>query len=150
MGTKLIDGKAYAQAVRDRVWRRVLELVDQTGQAPGLANVLEDNDPASEVYVCSKGKQAVEASVSGLVRADWIKPCATDINVGINSNSAPAMSAGDVDFANARDVAGAITPVPGDVGWMTIACLLANSLSAYCHLHGLLDRQLFLAQQDLT
>lgn len=305
MGAQLIDGKAYAQAVRDRVRLRVAELVEQNGQAPGLAVVLVGHDPASEVYVRSKGKQAVEAGmasfehrlpvdtsaeallaliaqlnddpavhgilvqlplpehldsrtvinaisplkdvdgfhttnvgmvgtgqdaivpctplgcmmmlrtlhddfrgktalvighsnvvgkpmarlllnadctvmvahksstnipelarladiiivaagVPGLVKADWIKPGATVIDVGINRIPAPEKGAGetritgDVDFANARNVAGAITPVPGGVGPMTIACLLANTLSAFCHLHGLPDRQLLLDQQDLT
>jgi methylenetetrahydrofolate dehydrogenase (NADP+)/methenyltetrahydrofolate cyclohydrolase len=49
---------------------------------------------------------------------------------------------GDVDFVNVRRVAGAITPVPGGVGPMTIACLLANTLSACCHLHGIADASL--------
>lgn len=62
------------------------------------------------------------------VRGDWIKPGATVIDVGINRTDAGLV--GDVDFDAARRVAGAITPVPGGVGPMTIACLLANTLTA--------------------
>ncbi|ARJ68875.1 bifunctional methylenetetrahydrofolate dehydrogenase/methenyltetrahydrofolate cyclohydrolase FolD [Paracoccus contaminans] len=62
------------------------------------------------------------------VQGDWIKPGATVIDVGINRTDAGLV--GDVDFDAARRVAGAITPVPGGVGPMTIACLLANTLTA--------------------
>ncbi|WP_108502513.1 bifunctional methylenetetrahydrofolate dehydrogenase/methenyltetrahydrofolate cyclohydrolase FolD [Paracoccus indicus] len=305
MGAQLIDGKAYAQAVRTRVGLRVRELVAETGQTPGLAVVLVGHDPASEIYVRSKGKQAVEAGmasfehrlpadtsaetllgviaqlnedknvhgilvqlplpahldaravinaispqkdvdgfhisnvgmvgtgqdaivpctplgcmmmlrtlhddfrgktalvighsnvvgkpmarlllnadctvmvahksstnipelarmadiivaaagVPGLVKADWIKPDATVIDVGINRIPAPDLGpdktriTGDVDFDNARSVAGAITPVPGGVGPMTIACLLANTLSAFCHLLGLPERPISLEHQEPT
>jgi methylenetetrahydrofolate dehydrogenase (NADP+) / methenyltetrahydrofolate cyclohydrolase len=69
-----------------------------------------------------------------LVRGDWIRPGATVIDIGINRVSAGGKSriVGDVDFAQAREVAGAITPVPGGVGPMTIACLLFNTLRAAC------------------
>lgn len=96
----------------------------------------------------------VAAGVPGLVKADWIKPGATVIDVGINRVPAPDKGpdktrlVGDVDFENARHVAGAITPVPGGVGPMTIACLLANTLSAYCHLHDIADVPLLLDEQD--
>jgi methylenetetrahydrofolate dehydrogenase (NADP+) / methenyltetrahydrofolate cyclohydrolase len=78
-----------------------------------------------------------------MVRGDWIKPGAAVIDVGINRVPAPEKGAGktrlvgDVHFAEAREVAGAITPVPGGVGPMTIACLLANTLRAACAMHGL-------------
>jgi methylenetetrahydrofolate dehydrogenase (NADP+) / methenyltetrahydrofolate cyclohydrolase len=66
-----------------------------------------------------------------MVKGDWIKPGATVIDVGINrSNSSPPTLHGDVDFDEAVQVAGAITPVPGGVGPMTIACLLRNTLQA--------------------
>ncbi len=71
-----------------------------------------------------------------MVKGDWIKPGATVIDVGINRIDAPEKGegktrlVGDVDFAEARTVAGAITPVPGGVGPMTIACLLRNTLVA--------------------
>ncbi|WP_046861880.1 bifunctional methylenetetrahydrofolate dehydrogenase/methenyltetrahydrofolate cyclohydrolase FolD [Microvirga massiliensis] len=78
-----------------------------------------------------------------LVRGDWLKPGATVIDVGINRVPNPAAGegrtriVGDVAFAEAVDVAGAITPVPGGVGPMTIACLLRNTLEAACRRRGL-------------
>ena len=71
------------------------------------------------------------------VRKDWIKPGATVIDVGITRVAVPGESGkskllGDVAFAEASEVAGAITPVPGGVGPMTIACLLRNTLVAAC------------------
>lgn len=77
-----------------------------------------------------------------MVKADWIKPGATVVDVGINRIAAPGgvtRLVGDVDFAAARAVAGAITPVPGGVGPMTIACLLRNTLLAACRRRGLPD-----------
>jgi len=69
-----------------------------------------------------------------LIRGDWIKPGATVIDVGINrlaeGDGGKARLVGDVGFAEALKVAGAITPVPGGVGPMTIACLLSNTLQA--------------------
>ncbi|MES3153534.1 bifunctional methylenetetrahydrofolate dehydrogenase/methenyltetrahydrofolate cyclohydrolase FolD [Sphingomonas faeni] len=61
-----------------------------------------------------------------MIKGDWLKPGATVIDVGINRTDAGLV--GDVDFASAVEVAGAITPVPGGVGPMTIACLLRNTL----------------------
>jgi methylenetetrahydrofolate dehydrogenase (NADP+) / methenyltetrahydrofolate cyclohydrolase len=69
----------------------------------------------------------------GLVRGDWIKPRATVIDVGINRLPGPdgkARIVGDVAFDEAVEVAGALTPVPGGVGPMTIACLMSNTLLA--------------------
>jgi methylenetetrahydrofolate dehydrogenase (NADP+)/methenyltetrahydrofolate cyclohydrolase len=77
-----------------------------------------------------------------LVKGDWIKPGATVIDVGINRVATPDAGVrlvGDVDFAAARRIAGAITPVPGGVGPMTIACLLRNTLLAACRRRGLPD-----------
>lgn len=65
-----------------------------------------------------------------MVKGDWIKPGATVIDVGIN-RLPDGKLAGDVDFTEAVKVAGAITPVPGGVGPMTIACLLKNTLTAF-------------------
>lgn len=69
-----------------------------------------------------------------MIKADWIKPGAIVIDVGINRIEAEdggrGRLVGDVDFAGAESVAGAITPVPGGVGPMTIACLLRNTLQA--------------------
>ena len=73
------------------------------------------------------------------VQGDWLKPGATVIDVGINRTEDGLV--GDVDFESARAVAGAITPVPGGVGPMTIACLLANTLTATARVHGLPDPQ---------
>jgi methylenetetrahydrofolate dehydrogenase (NADP+)/methenyltetrahydrofolate cyclohydrolase len=81
-----------------------------------------------------------------MVRGDWIKPGAAVIDVGINRVPArdPEAAAagktrvvGDVAFEEARQVAGWITPVPGGVGPMTIACLLRNTVAAACRIHGL-------------
>ncbi|MBT9385802.1 bifunctional methylenetetrahydrofolate dehydrogenase/methenyltetrahydrofolate cyclohydrolase FolD [Pseudooceanicola sp. CBS1P-1] len=78
-----------------------------------------------------------------MITGDMVKPGATVIDVGINRIPAPEKGegksrlVGDVDFASASAVAGAITPVPGGVGPMTIACLLANTLTACCRKHGL-------------
>ncbi|MDM7255700.1 MAG: bifunctional methylenetetrahydrofolate dehydrogenase/methenyltetrahydrofolate cyclohydrolase FolD [Paracoccus sp. (in: a-proteobacteria)] len=73
----------------------------------------------------------------GMVKGEWIKPGATVIDVGINRTEAGLV--GDVDFASAAPIAGAITPVPGGVGPMTIACLLANTLTATARVNGLPD-----------
>ena len=289
MTAEIIDGKAFAAGVRGRVAQHVGRLQAEHGITPGLAVVLVGEDPASQVYVRSKGKQTVEAgmksvehrldaetseadllalvgelnadptihgilvqlplpdhvnedlvinaidpakdvdgfhisnvgllgtgqksmvpctplgclmmlrehhgSLSGLDavvvgrsnivgkpmaqlllgdsctvtishsrtkdlpevvrRADivvaavgrpkmvpggWIKPGATVIDVGINrvdAGEGKTRLVGDVDFDSAVEVAGAITPVPGGVGPMTIACLLANTLTACCRANGL-------------
>ena len=78
-----------------------------------------------------------------MVPGDWIKPGATVIDVGINRIDAPEKGegktrlVGDVDYDSCAAVAGAITPVPGGVGPMTIACLLANTVTACARAHGL-------------
>jgi methylenetetrahydrofolate dehydrogenase (NADP+)/methenyltetrahydrofolate cyclohydrolase len=64
-----------------------------------------------------------------LVRGDWLKPGAVVIDVGINRQNDGSL-VGDVAFAEAQAVASAITPVPGGVGPMTIACLLGNTVEA--------------------
>jgi methylenetetrahydrofolate dehydrogenase (NADP+)/methenyltetrahydrofolate cyclohydrolase len=89
--------------------------------------------------VC-RGADIVVAAVgqAQMIKGDWIKPGATVIDVGINRIDAPEKGegktrlVGDVDFDEAVQVAGAITPVPGGVGPMTIACLLQNTLVACC------------------
>jgi len=280
--TRLIDGKAFAEAMRARLKGEVAAFIKDTGVTPGLAVVLVGEDPASAVYVRNKGKQTLEAgmasiehklaadaaqdevlalvralnaddsvhgilvqlplpphidaqavlatidpakdvdgfhvvnagrlavgldalvpctplgcvmllkdtlgSLAGLeavvvgrsnivgkplaqlllredctvtlahsrtrdlpavcrradiligavgrpemIRGDWIKPGATVIDVGINritGADGKGRLVGDVAFAEAQGIAGAITPVPGGVGPMTIACLLANTLTA--------------------
>ena len=290
MTAQIIDGKAFAATVREKVAGHVVRLKEENGITPGLAVVLVGEDPASQVYVRSKGKQTVEVgmnsfehkldadtseadllalvdqlnndpavhgilvqlplpkhlnedlvinsispekdvdgfhisnvgllgtgqksmvpctplgslmmlrdhhgSLSGLdavvigrsnivgkpmaqlllgdsctvtiahsrtkdlpdvvrradivvaavgrpemVPGDWIKPGATVIDVGINriERDGKNILVGDVDFASAKDVAGAITPVPGGVGPMTIACLLANTVTACCRANGLAE-----------
>ncbi|MEM9498332.1 MAG: bifunctional methylenetetrahydrofolate dehydrogenase/methenyltetrahydrofolate cyclohydrolase FolD [Pseudomonadota bacterium] len=290
MTAKIIDGKAFAASVRGKVAQHVTRLKEENGITPGLAVVLVGEDPASQVYVRSKGKQTIEAgmnsfehkleadtseaellavverlnqdpavhgilvqlplpdhldedlvigaidpakdvdgfhisnvgllgtgqksmvpctplgclmmlrdhhgSLSGMdavvvgrsnivgkpmaqlllgdsctvtiahsrtkdlpgvvrradivvaavgrpemVPGDWIKPGATVIDVGINriERDGKTILVGDVDFAGCAAVAGAITPVPGGVGPMTIACLLANTVTACCRAHGLAE-----------
>jgi methylenetetrahydrofolate dehydrogenase (NADP+)/methenyltetrahydrofolate cyclohydrolase len=76
----------------------------------------------AEVLVAAVGRPA-------LVRGDWIAPGATVIDVGIN-RLPDGRLAGDVAFDEAAEVAGALTPVPGGVGPMTIACLIENTVAA--------------------
>ena len=93
-----------------------------------LANVCRQAD----VLLAAVGKPE-------MVKADWIKPGATVIDVGINriaSSDGKGKLVGDVDFQGALAVAGAITPVPGGVGQMTVACLLVNTLRAACAIEG--------------
>ena len=75
-----------------------------------------------------------------MIQGDWIKPGATVIDVGINridGENGKKRLVGDVEFASASAVAGAITPVPGGVGPMTIACLLRNTVQAACAVNGI-------------
>ena len=291
MSAQIIDGKAFAAKVRGQVAEHVTRIKEENGITPGLAVVLVGEDPASQVYVRSKGKQTVEAgmnsyehkldadtsqddllkliadlnadkdvhgilvqlplpkhlnedlvinsiapekdvdgfhisnvgllgtgqksmvpctplgclmmlrdyhgSLSGMnavvigrsnivgkpmaqlllgdsctvtiahsrtkdlpavvrgadivvaavghpemVPGDWIKPGATVIDVGINridKLEGGTRLVGDVDYASCAEVAGAITPVPGGVGPMTIACLLANTVTACCRIHSLVE-----------
>lgn len=97
---------------------------------------LADECRAADILVAAVGRPE-------MVPGDWIKPGATVIDVGINRIDAPEKGegktrlVGDVDYASAAQVAGAITPVPGGVGPMTIACLLRNTLAAACIQHDL-------------
>ena len=85
----------------------------------------------AEILVAAVGKPE-------MVRGDWIQPGATVIDVGINrvERDGKARLVGDVAYDEAVKVAGAITPVPGGVGPMTIACLLQNTLTAACRQQG--------------
>jgi methylenetetrahydrofolate dehydrogenase (NADP+) / methenyltetrahydrofolate cyclohydrolase len=97
----------------------------------GLAAVCR----AADIIVAAIGRPA-------MVKADWLKRGALVIDVGINRIATPdghTRLVGDVDFPAACEVAGAITPVPGGVGPMTIACLLANTVAAAMHRRGLAD-----------
>jgi len=94
-----------------------------------------------------RGADVVVAAVGRpeMVTGDWIKPGATVIDVGINRIDAPEKGegktrlVGDCDYDSCAAVAGAITPVPGGVGPMTIACLLANTVTACCRANGLAE-----------
>ena len=89
----------------------------------------------ADILIAASGQPA-------MIKADWIKPGATVIDVGTNRIVGPdgtARLVGDVDFALARLTAGAITPVPGGVGPMTIACLLQNTVVAACRRRGVAE-----------
>ncbi|MDR3499692.1 MAG: bifunctional methylenetetrahydrofolate dehydrogenase/methenyltetrahydrofolate cyclohydrolase FolD [Parvibaculum sp.] len=95
---------------------------------PGLAR-------QADILVAAVGRP-------NMVKGDWVKPGAIVIDVGINRVPAPDKGegktrlVGDVDFAEASKVAGAITPVPGGVGLMTVACLMRNTVIAACRQRG--------------
>lgn len=88
----------------------------------------------------------VAAGSPGLIKGEWIKPGAIVIDVGINriERDGKAILVGDVDFPGAIESAGAVTPVPGGVGPMTIACLLANTVTACAKAHGIPKSQWFM------
>ncbi len=89
--------------------------------------------------VCQQADILISAvGKAHIVKGHWVKPGATVIDVGINRiklETGKLQLVGDVDFAEAEKVAGAITPVPGGVGPMTIASLLQNTLKAACNQH---------------
>jgi methylenetetrahydrofolate dehydrogenase (NADP+)/methenyltetrahydrofolate cyclohydrolase len=98
----------------------------QTRDLPGVVG-------RADIVVAAVGKPE-------MIRGDWLKPGCTVIDVGINrivAADGTKTLVGDVNFAEAIQVAGAITPVPGGVGPMTIACLLRNTLVACARLHRL-------------
>ncbi len=90
---------------------------------------------AADIVVAAVGR-------AEMLTGDWIKPGATVIDVGINRvdlADGKTKLVGDVDFESCAKVAGAITPVPGGVGPMTIACLLANTVTACCRINNIPD-----------
>lgn len=98
----------------------------RTADLPGLCR-------SADIVVAAVGRPE-------MVKGDWIKPGATVIDVGINrieADGGKTRLVGDVDFASASENAGAITPVPGGVGPMTIACLLHNTVQQCCRLNNL-------------
>jgi methylenetetrahydrofolate dehydrogenase (NADP+)/methenyltetrahydrofolate cyclohydrolase len=128
IGRSNIVGKPMAQLlIRDSCTVTVAH--SRTRDLPGVCR-------RADILVAAVGRPQ-------MVKGDWIKPGATVIDVGINRIPAPEKGegkhrlVGDVDFDGASEVAGAITPVPGGVGPMTIACLLANTLTACCRANGL-------------
>src|ERR1700759_939157 len=120
IGRSLLCGKPAAQLLL-AANATVTMAHSRSKDLPGLAR-------RADILVAAIGKPE-------LVKADWIKPGATVIDVGINRVSAgegKTKIVGDVDYAAAKEVAGAITPVPGGVGAMTIVCLMHNTLIAAC------------------
>ena len=103
--------------------------------AHSKTNNLADQCRKADILIAAVGK-------AEMVSGDWIKPGATVIDVGINRINAPEKGpgktkiVGDVNFSDAINIAGAITPVPGGVGPMTIACLLRNTVVAACRQYG--------------
>ncbi|WP_188714002.1 bifunctional methylenetetrahydrofolate dehydrogenase/methenyltetrahydrofolate cyclohydrolase FolD [Paracoccus acridae] len=124
IGRSNIVGKPMAQLLlRDSATVTVAH--SRTANLPDLCR-------QADIVVAAVGR-------ANFVQGDWIKPGATVIDVGINRGDDGLV--GDVDFDAAARVAGAITPVPGGVGPMTIACLLANTLTATARANGLPDPQ---------
>ena len=112
------------------VGRPMAQLLTNANATVTIAHSRTSDLPAvvrrAEIVVAAVGRAEI-------VKGDWIRPGATVIDVGINRVEGPdgkARLVGDVDFAAASQVAGAITPVPGGVGPMTIAVLLRNTLAA--------------------
>ncbi len=131
VGRSNIVGKPMAQLLLAQSCT-VTMAHSRTRDLPGLCRT-------ADILVAAVGRPE-------MVRGDWIKPGATVIDVGINRvpSKHPERAAagktrlvGDVAFDEAVKVAGAITPVPGGVGPMTIACLLANTYRAACLQHGI-------------
>lgn len=130
VGRSNIVGKPMAQLLlRDNCTVTVAH--SRTRDIAGLCR-------SADIVIAAVGRPA-------MITGDWIKPGATVIDVGINRLPAPEKGegktrlVGDCDFDSCAEVAGAITPVPGGVGPMTIACLLANTLTACCRAHGLAE-----------
>ena len=120
IGRSTIVGKPMAQLlINDSATVTVAH--SRTRDLPGVVR-------RADIVVAAVGRP-------GMVKGDWIKPGATVIDVGINRVDDKLV--GDVDFNSASGVAGAITPVPGGVGPMTIACLLSNTVTAARWQHGL-------------
>ena len=127
IGRSNLVGKPMAQLLL-RENATVTVAHSRTADLPGVCR-------GADILVAAVGR-------AKMVRKDWVKPGATVIDVGINRIPAPEKGegktrlVGDVDYEGALEVAGAITPVPGGVGPMTIACLMANTLAAACRQAG--------------
>jgi methylenetetrahydrofolate dehydrogenase (NADP+)/methenyltetrahydrofolate cyclohydrolase len=125
IGRSLLFGKPAAQLLL-AANATVTMAHSRSRDLPGLAR-------RADILVAAIGKPE-------FVKADWIKPGATVIDVGINrvdAGEGKTKLVGDVDYEAAKEVAGAITPVPGGVGAMTIVCLMHNTLIAACAQNGL-------------
>jgi len=120
IGRSLLFGKPAAQLLL-AANATVTMAHSRSRDLPGLAR-------RADVLVAAIGKPE-------FVKADWIKPGAVVIDVGINrvdAGEGKYKLVGDVDYEAAKEVAGAITPVPGGVGAMTNVCLMHNTLIAAC------------------
>jgi len=125
----------------------LMMLKDTLGDLSGLNAVVVGRSnivgkPMASLLLQANCSDIVVAAVGRpeMVKGDWIKPGATVIDVGINrleGENGKTRLVGDVDFAGASAVAGAITPVPGGVGPMTIACLLHNTMQQCCRLNNI-------------
>ena len=127
LGRSNIVGKPLA-ALLLTVDCTVTVVHSKTTDAPGTCR-------GADILIAATGQ-------SQMVKAEWVKPGATVIDVGVNSVADAAgrnRVVGDVDYASVSEVAGAVTPVPGGVGPMTITCLLLNTLLAACRRRGLPD-----------
>jgi len=125
IGRSLLFGKPAAQLLL-AANATVTMAHSRSRDLPGLAR-------RADILVAAIGKPQ-------FVKGDWIKPGAVVIDVGINrvdAGDGTYKLVGDVDYEAAKDVAGAITPVPGGVGAMTIVCLMHNTLIAACAQNGL-------------
>src|SRR5215469_4578170 len=125
IGRSLLFGKPAAQLLL-AANATVTMAHSKTRDLPAVAR-------RADILVAAIGKP-------GFVKGSWIKPGATIIDVGINridAGGGKTKVVGDVAYAEAAEVAGAITPVPSGVGAMTIVCLMRNTLIAACAQHGL-------------
>ena len=125
IGRSLLFGKPAAQLLL-AANATVTMAHSRSKDLPGIAR-------RADILVAAIGKP-------GFVKADWVKPGAVVIDVGINrvdAGDGKYKLVGDVDYDAAKEVAGAITPVPGGVGAMTIICLMHNTLIAACAQNGL-------------
>lgn len=129
-GAKLAGTRALMIGRSNIVGKPMAQLLLAADATVTIADSYTKGLPA----LCREAEVLVVAvGVPGLVRGDWIRPGATVIDIGINRVTTPdgkSRVVGDVAFDEAKEVAGAITPVPGGVGPMTIAMLLANTLEA--------------------
>lgn len=127
IGRSILVGKPVAQLLLAENCT-VTMAHSRTQDLPGLCRT-------ADILVAAVG-------VPQMVKGDWVKPGALVLDVGINRIDAPERGegktrlVGDVDYKAAKEVAGAITPVPGGIGPMTIACLLHNTVTAACRIAG--------------
>lgn len=132
LGNDLSGKKALVIGRSNIVGKPVANLLVQQNATVTIAHSrtkdLKAECQQADIIVAAVGKPE-------LVKGDWIKPGAVVIDVGINriTKDGSTKLVGDVEFSSASQTASAITPVPGGVGPMTIACLLSNTLKATCH-----------------